>query len=808
VDGGTGEEAPDDSKINRLFATVTEPMAPEMFKPFECARMIVVTGSQKGWLTKTAKKLEERNIALVTIRGDEVAGMEQQELARLLDGCDTIVYAAHKELAESGPDGKALETMLEREVTQLYAVFRKLQPILKERSLRLLLPISQDGRFGTASGSERVLGSFPAGFVRSLRFELPGCKVQLVDAGDVPWEKAIERMVDTVSEHFEIGLSPLGRVKPAVAYVTGIAGRTKPLAEGDLVLVTGGARGIVFECVLALAKETGCSLLLTGRTTLPEGRPEWLSAGADTIDASMRQLEIDLVKKAKLSIGQARKEARKARSQWELAGNLARLKAEGVKAAYELCDVSDPEQLTALVAKVATRKRPIRGIVHGAGVQRSHLLAELTDEEIFSTVRTKVTPVLTLLDCLDWEVLKLFVSFGSITALFGNAGQTDYAMANDLLVGAGRAIKQMHPHILAQTIEWTAWRGTGMVSDQEARRFEEAGLVPIDVARGTQLFLDGVMGTDRCQLAAFNAKAGFAAGRSFVEHSLSAKPIARLVSASAGEGRNRAIFHPSTDIYIPQHKVNLEPVVPGTFVTEIFAEAVLEKGLALEEVRFRRPLRVLNEGMSVEVVKQEDGQLLLLPTVRPDLPPKGLANLAFATARLGRAVGMAADGMICPEKVLKALRSASYEAVAPFYTKLDSQFSKALKTGPIYRGIRATMEKDKLFYALVELTPEARALLETPGHFVLNPVLADMAVQVACAWSMQALDVMAIPFEFGHVHVGEAKTDCEAVVICRAMEMNREQTLEDVAVRSLDGRLIFSFNRVTLKTIADMLEKR
>ena len=773
---------------------------PDAMVPYACRKALVLLGAKKGWFTKAAERISDRGIKLVVLSADEVASMSPAEVGKLLSGCDTLVYAAHKGLAEVRPEGQALRVALKDETARLYATFKNLISALQKTPMRFIVPVSQDGTFGTTGGSKKLLGSFPAGFVRCLRYELPECPGQLIDAGDLPWEKVIEENLEVVGRWLEVGLTRHGTAVPVLSQIGSVVHDKRLLDEGDLVLVTGGARGIVFECVTALARETGCRLLLTGRTQLPEGQPDWLKTSPEDIDKVIRGLEIDLVRNEGISIGKARRQAALARTQWELVRNLERVKALGIDARYHVCDVTDAGALAKLVKKVG-KSEVIAGVVHGAGVQRSQLLAELEPAQVELTIDTKLDPLFTMLDVLDWKSVKLFSGFGSITGLFGNEGQTDYAMANDLLTSMLKGLKELYPHIHCQTIEWTAWVGAGMVSEAEAKRFAEGGLIPVDIANGVAMYLDGVLGSSLPQLAAFNPTADFSSGRAIIKPRMAARPKERLTE---GTRKNRAAFATlslSRDVYLEQHRVNGEPVVPGTFVTEIFAEATRADKMMLKEVRFRRPLAVRDEKLRVEAVR--DGKsVLLVPADRPDLEDKGLANLSFASCKLGKFKEGKAAKLNFDQKSLKALRKAAGEATVPFYTLLDEKFSHALATGPVFRGILATVEKGDRFYALATMTDHAVAQTETDGSFVFNPVLADMAVQVASAWSMQSHAVMAIPFEFGTIQVASRTEARDFVVICRVLESSPESSVVDVAVRDLEGNLIFSFDRMVLKSIA------
>jgi len=54
--------------------------------------------------------------------------------------------------------------------------------------------------------------------------------------------------------------------------------------------------------------------------------------------------------------------------------------------------------------------------------------------------------------------------FSSVAARFGNAGQTDYSAANDLLCKVISSFRRTRPDTRGIAIDWTAWGGIGMAT--------------------------------------------------------------------------------------------------------------------------------------------------------------------------------------------------------------------------------------------------------------------------------------------------------------------------------------------------------
>ncbi|MBW2260901.1 MAG: SDR family NAD(P)-dependent oxidoreductase, partial [Deltaproteobacteria bacterium] len=776
-----------------LNRAVVAPLEDSDFRPFTCRRVLHITGHKKTD-DDVARMLEGHGIGVDSMDAEEAAG-DGKSMSRLLARCDTVIYTAHGGLRSARSKAGRQAGALRREVLKLFGAFRALKRHLVEAPRRILVPISMDGCFGVDGRSENLLGSFPAGFVLSFQRELTRSAFQLIDAGETGWADTLARHLDVVSNRLMIGWREDRRVTiDQVEMEKGKRG-APPLGKDDLLLVTGGARGIVFECVRALTGTSGCRVILTGRTPEAQGRPDWLHASPEDVDDVLRAMVVDIARSGGMNIGDARREGRRMRSQWEIQRNIESLTALGVDAMYERCDVSSVDGLRKLVKKLKKRGDVVSSVVHGAGVQRAALLEDLTDEMLLATIDTKMVPVLVLAEALDWSELKTFISFGSVTGAFGNEGQTDYGLANFMLTAAGRALASRHPSVQVQTIEWTAWQGTGMVSDREVENFKLMGLTILDTESGVELFLDAVMNPDPpVQAAVYNPGAAFAMPAS-------AMPSPRKTLLE--DGTLTARFSPEHDTFLNQHLLNGQPVVPGTFVIELFAEASsASHPVSLEDVNFRRPMWIRRENHGVEVV-MEDGSLRALPEQRPDVPPRALSNLQYASARMADPTPLIDLVEMATEGELSQLDAiAGNGAARAFYDMLDENFSDSLATGPIFRGLRATRTSDDRCVGLVELTPEAREHFNGESTFLFNPVASDMAVQVASSWAMEKLNVMAIPAEVERVELRRPLTGTEAVVCCRLVSMDEDRTIVDLTIHDRDGTPCYAMRNLTLRSIA------
>ena len=140
-----------------------------------------------------------------------------------------------------------------------------------------------DGAFGTTGDdiADPVSGGF-AGLTKSAAHEWPEVRCLALDLapdlGDAEAASAI------VAEIFragppEVGLSAAGRTGlELVGRELSSSNGTLPLLEGEVAVLSGGARGVTAEVALALARSCRPTLVLLGRSPAPESEPEWLAA--------------------------------------------------------------------------------------------------------------------------------------------------------------------------------------------------------------------------------------------------------------------------------------------------------------------------------------------------------------------------------------------------------------------------------------------------------------------------------------------------------------------------------------------------
>jgi malonyl CoA-acyl carrier protein transacylase/acyl carrier protein len=249
-----------------------------------------------------------------------------------------------------------------------------------------------------------------------------------------------------------------------------------------VIVVSGGARGVTATAVQALARSHHPRLVLLGRTPLAE-EPDWYADATD--EASLTRLLAGRIPDA--TPARLRAHARTALAAREARRTLAQLEDAGVTVRYRTVDVTDSIAVDRALAEVRRDWGPITGLVHGAGVLADKSIAEKTDESFDAVFDTKVTGLHALLAATAGDPLRLLCVFSSVVARFGNAGQCDYAMANETLNQVLCAEAVRRPDCAVRSLLWGPWRG-GMVTDVHADLARRTGVVLIEPSTGADAF--------------------------------------------------------------------------------------------------------------------------------------------------------------------------------------------------------------------------------------------------------------------------------------------------------------------------------
>jgi NAD(P)-dependent dehydrogenase (short-subunit alcohol dehydrogenase family) len=268
---------------------------------------------------------------------------------------------------------------------------------------------------------------------------------------------------------------------------------TLDLPSSSVFLASGGARGITAQCVIRLAQDYGGRWILLGRSASADGEPDWAVDCLDEAELKKRILQNALAQGIKPTPKEVQAKFKAISTRREVLNTLRAIEAAGGQAEYLSADVTDFEQLQAQLASVTHRWGPISGIVHGAGNLADKSIEKKTVEDFETVYTAKVQGLENLLRCIPAEQLNYLVLFSSVVGFYGNAGQTDYAIANEILNKSAHQLKGQHPNCHVVAINWGPW-DSGMVTPELKKIFVEHHVEVIPVDEGTQLLSEELRG--------------------------------------------------------------------------------------------------------------------------------------------------------------------------------------------------------------------------------------------------------------------------------------------------------------------------
>jgi enediyne polyketide synthase len=619
-------------------------------------------------------------------------------------------------------------------------------------------------RAAIASGAGRFLlvqrgGPGAAALARTLRQEAPDVRVTIVHLrGDVrdPVTPVIAEVAATTgfSEAHLDGAG--GRRVPTLRALPLAARRPEqPLGPADVLLVTGGGKGITAECAAALASDTGAALALLGRSD-PAADPQ-------------------------------------------LAANLERLAGQGLRVRYLRADVTDPDQVRRAVAEVTTTLGPVTGLLHGAGRNEPAPLTELSEADFTQTLEPKLAGLRAVLDAVPPDGLKLLVTFASIIGRAGLRGEAHYAIANERLAAATADLADQLPGCRVRCLEWSVWSGTGMGERLAVvETLAAAGITAISTEDGVELFRRVVCDPDLPPVVVVSGRTGAA---DTIRHEPVELPLYRflgraLVHYPRAELITEVELNPGADRYLGDHRLDGELLFPAVFGLEAMAQvAAAVAGRAdlplLEDAEFLRPIVVPADGtLTVRIAATVTGDDEVQASIR-------CAETGFAAdhfrVRIRFAGASAPPGP--PEQVSDALGSVALNPATDLYGKLlfqGGRFQRLLS----YRQVSArSVDAD---VAAHDCDWFAAFL---PGELLLG----DPGVRDALMHGNQVCvpDMTLLPIRVERIHPGGDKLAAAGRLRYCAVERQRDGDtfVYDVAVRTVGGDVVERWQGLWLRAV-------
>ncbi|MFT7626253.1 MAG: acyl carrier protein, partial [Myxococcota bacterium] len=361
------------------------------------------------------------------------------------------------------------------------------------KQARLFVTVQDTGGNFGLTGSERaILGGLP-GLAKTAAQEWPDAGVKAIDLerGDRDADSLAHALLTELTQGgsaLEVGLAADGTRTELRSILTAGTPTGLVLNSQSFVVASGGARGVTAATLIALAKKVQPRIALLGRTPLAD-EPACCAQATD--DAGLKKALLDQARATGTMPKPAdlRRQVSRILAAREVRATLQSMKAAGSDARYITADVTDVAAVTAALAPLRKEWGGVTAIVHGAGVLADKLIADKTPEQFDWVFNTKVGGLDALLEVTANDTLEALVLFSSVAARSGNAGQCDYAMANEVLNKVGAREAARHPGCVVRSLNWGPWE-SGMVTPQLRAHFEAAGVPLIPLIEGAQMLLD------------------------------------------------------------------------------------------------------------------------------------------------------------------------------------------------------------------------------------------------------------------------------------------------------------------------------
>ncbi len=386
-----------------------------------CVLGLTQVGRFEGWLQEAAAGAAGRRVEVVFV-ADEAGESDDA----------TALGAAGERIAES--------------------LLRVMQGVVKIGAARLWV-VTRSVQAVGADAAVRPAGATAWGLGKVFSLEHPDLWGGLIDLPaahsprDGEWvlaemagESGEEQVAWRDGRRYVARLEPIDRPLPA---------REASFDPAGVYWIAGGLGAVGLQTAAWMVRRGARHLVLQGRRGLPP-REAWASADVD--DGTRKKIE-----------------------------GVQRLESLGATVHVVAADVADAgfvSQAKALLEKI---ERPLRGVVHAAGVSQLRSLAEMTPEDLRAVLASKVRGLANLHEVARAFPGALLVCFSSIASAWGSQALGHYAAANqfmDAFVQWRRG--QGMPGL---SINWGPLAGGGMDLERQEQRLGRIGIRTLSSGR-------------------------------------------------------------------------------------------------------------------------------------------------------------------------------------------------------------------------------------------------------------------------------------------------------------------------------------
>ncbi|HTY63501.1 MAG TPA: SDR family NAD(P)-dependent oxidoreductase [Acidobacteriota bacterium] len=444
-----------------------------------------------------------------------------------------------------------------------------------------------------AAGAADPLGGAVTGFTKAYKREKGNSTVKVVDFEQSRKTSALADLLldETLRDPGAVEIGYRDGQRWTIGLAEQPAGETDPALQmnRDSVFVITGAAGSIVSAITAdLAAASGGTFYLLDLTPEPDPR----NSDIARLNTDREALKRDIFERLKLRGERAtpvmvdREIAGLERAHAALAAMDAVRNAGGT-AHYCCLDLMDNAAVAGVVKEIADRHGRIDVLVHGAGLEISHPVADKRPSEFDLVFDVKSDGWFNLISSMGSLPVGAAVVFSSVAGRFGNQGQTDYSSANDLLCKCISNFRTSRPKTRGIAIDWTAWSGIGMAARGSIPSImKQAGIDMLPPEAGIPV-VRRELTTGTCGELVIGQRLGIMVQEFDPQGGLDTNNDGPLQSAlraggvMTGEVAGMGLFSglmvqttldPAKQPFLFDHQINQTPVLPGVMGIEAMAE--------------------------------------------------------------------------------------------------------------------------------------------------------------------------------------------------------------------------------------------
>ncbi|HEX8924363.1 MAG TPA: SDR family NAD(P)-dependent oxidoreductase, partial [Terriglobales bacterium] len=519
-------------------------------------------------------------------------------------------------------------------VKLLYTAMRTLYEHIASAGTFLVSATRLGGQHGYGdTGATQPMGGAVVGFTKTYKREQLDITAKAVDfeVECAPSEIADALIAETLRDNgaVEVGYKHGVRWSVALQEISARDGQPGLELNPDTVFVVTGAAGSIVSAITAdLANASGGIFYLLDLVPEPDPNNPDLNRLTTDREALKRELFARIQSRGERATPALVERELAALERGRAALDaISAVKNAGGTVHYCSVNLRDADAVAKVIDQIRSEQGRVDVLLHAAGMERSHLLPFKEPGEFDLVFDVKADGWFNLLHAIGDMPIGATVAFSSIAGRFGNAGQTDYSSANDLLCKYTSNLRVTRPATRGIAIDWTAWAGIGMAS---------RGSIPkmMEVAGIDMLPPEAGVPTIRRELTCGGTRGEVLVGQKLgillnewdehggVDVTAAESRIANLgpmigkiTAMSLHDGLTvETTLDPAFQPFLHDHKINGVPVLPGVMGVEAFAEVALcllpgWSVESIEDVNFLAPFKFYrNEPRTVTLNAQFHGR--------------------------------------------------------------------------------------------------------------------------------------------------------------------------------------------------------